>query len=609
MPKFVRLLAFTAVLAISAVMLVPGAGWAGDATLSWTAPCTNTNGSALTDLSGYKLYYGTQSGSYSKTLDVGNATTYRVQSLSAGSYYFAVTAYNSAGRESAYSTEAAKTIVADVTAPVVSGVYASSIATDSVKINGMPNEPATSQVEYGMTASLGYSTTADASYLTTHIQPISGLAPSTTYYFRVKSIDEAGNIAVSANFTFTTAAPADTVPPVISNVQVKDIPPPSAVVTWTTDELATSQVDFGTGGSFTATTPLKTGLTTVHSALLDGLQSYSTYNFKAISSDSAGNTAVSVSGTFTTANQLPAVNSVSATPLSGMAPMLVEFAASVADPDGVIVKYEWDFDGDGVYDQDTGAAAAVSHTYDSVGTYLAKVRATDNGGAAVVSEPVTISVESAVNKPPVVVSILGTVAQNGNSVSITFDVSASDPNGVIVKFDWDFDGNGTIDATTSSAPALYTYESSGTYTPVVTVTDDQGGTATLSTSVDVPDVSATSGAGSVSSGSGSSGGSGGCFIATAAYGSYLDPHVQVLRGFRDNVLMENPIGRSFVDFYYRVSPPMADFIARHETLRTAARIALTPIVYAIEYPAPAASLAFLIAGIAVMARVNRRRVL
>jgi len=59
MPKFVRLLAFTAVLAISAVMLVPGAGWAGDATLSWTAPGTNTNGSALTDLSGYKLYYGT----------------------------------------------------------------------------------------------------------------------------------------------------------------------------------------------------------------------------------------------------------------------------------------------------------------------------------------------------------------------------------------------------------------------------------------------------------------------------------------------------------------------------------------------------------------------
>jgi len=54
---------------------------------------------------------------------------------------------------------------------------------------------------------------------------------------------------------------------------------------------------------------------------------------------------------------------------------------------------------------------------------------------------------------------------------------------------------------------------------------------------------------------------------------------------------------------------MADFIARHETLRTAARIVLTPIVYTIEYPVPAVSLAFLFAGVVVMARVNRRRVL
>ncbi|HEY4706378.1 MAG TPA: CFI-box-CTERM domain-containing protein [Thermodesulfobacteriota bacterium] len=608
MPKFARLLACAIFAAISAVMLVPGAGWAGEAALAWAAPGTNTNGSTLTDLSGYKVHYGTQTGVYSKTVDVGNATTYKVQGLSAGTWYFAVTAFNSAGRESPYSNEAAKTIVSDVTAPAVSGVYASSITTSSVKINWMTSEPATSQVEYGMTSSLGYSTTADTAYLTAHTQSISGLAPSTTYYFRVRSADESGNAAVSANFTFITAAPADATPPVISSVKAADITSKSAVVTWTTDEPSTSQVEFGTNGSFTASTPLMTGLTTVHSALIEGLQSFTAYNFKALSSDAAGNAATSPAGTFTTSNQLPAVNSVTGTPLSGTAPLQVEFAADVGDPDGSIVKYEWDFDGDGVYDKETGASSTVAHTYESVGTYQAKIRATDNGGAAVVSEPVVISVESAVNKPPVVVSILGTVTQSGNSVSITFDVAASDPNGVIVKFEWDFDGNGTVDATTTSAPALYTYSTSGTYSPVVTVTDDQGGTATSSTTVDVPDVSASSGAGAVSDGGGS-GGKGGCFIATAAYGSYLDPHVQVLRGFRDGVLMENPLGRSFVDFYYRVSPPMADFIARHETLRTAARIVLTPIVYTIEYPVPAVSLAFLFAGVVVMARVNRRRVL
>jgi hypothetical protein len=75
-----------------------------------------------------------------------------------------------------------------------------------------------------------------------------------------------------------------------------------------------------------------------------------------------------------------------------------------------------------------------------------------------------------------------------------------------------------------------------------------------------------------------------CFIATAAYGSTLDPHVQVLRDFRDRVLAPSPAGRVFLDLYYAASPPIARFIAQHEGLRMAVRWALTPIVYAIQYP-------------------------
>jgi hypothetical protein len=77
-------------------------------------------------------------------------------------------------------------------------------------------------------------------------------------------------------------------------------------------------------------------------------------------------------------------------------------------------------------------------------------------------------------------------------------------------------------------------------------------------------------------------GGGGCFIATAAYGSYLHPKVMELRAFRDNYLMTNVPGRAFVSLYYRLSPPLADFIARHEWLRTGCRIALTPVVLAVE---------------------------
>jgi hypothetical protein len=75
-----------------------------------------------------------------------------------------------------------------------------------------------------------------------------------------------------------------------------------------------------------------------------------------------------------------------------------------------------------------------------------------------------------------------------------------------------------------------------------------------------------------------------CFIATAAFGSSMAPDVMVLRQFRDRYLKTNALGQMFVDAYYSVSPPIANFIAQHDTLRTATRAVLSPIIFTVKYP-------------------------
>lgn len=72
----------------------------------------------------------------------------------------------------------------------------------------------------------------------------------------------------------------------------------------------------------------------------------------------------------------------------------------------------------------------------------------------------------------------------------------------------------------------------------------------------------------------------GCFIATAAYGSVMHPHVKILREFRDRVLLSHRAGKGFVDLYYSWSPSMADFIAGHAMLRQIVRVGLLPVIAA-----------------------------
>jgi uncharacterized repeat protein (TIGR02543 family) len=74
-----------------------------------------------------------------------------------------------------------------------------------------------------------------------------------------------------------------------------------------------------------------------------------------------------------------------------------------------------------------------------------------------------------------------------------------------------------------------------------------------------------------------------CFIATAAYGSPTAGQLDVLREFRDIVLLPNSLGAELVSLYYRTSPPIAEFISQHEVLRTVVRVGLDPIVALLDW--------------------------
>jgi hypothetical protein len=70
---------------------------------------------------------------------------------------------------------------------------------------------------------------------------------------------------------------------------------------------------------------------------------------------------------------------------------------------------------------------------------------------------------------------------------------------------------------------------------------------------------------------------GGSFIATAASGSLMELHVKVLRDFSDRFLLVNAVGKGFVRLYYTCSPPIADLIENHDSLRAIIRVSLLPL--------------------------------
>jgi hypothetical protein len=112
-----------------------------------------------------------------------------------------------------YWVDVVFTPTTDSTAPVISSVAAGSITGSSAVISWTTNEASDTQIEYGTTTSYGSSTTRNSVLTTSHSGSLSGLLANTTYHYRVLSRDGFGNLAVSVDFTFKTAAASDTTAP------------------------------------------------------------------------------------------------------------------------------------------------------------------------------------------------------------------------------------------------------------------------------------------------------------------------------------------------------------------------------------------------------------
>lgn len=111
---------FLSYLTAVVILLTGSSVWAdGSVTLTWTPPTQNTDGTPLTDLAGYKIYRGTESGVYNNITTVANPSiaSWVTDVLPAGTYYFAATSYNEAGVESVFSNEVTKVVPPDPTTP------------------------------------------------------------------------------------------------------------------------------------------------------------------------------------------------------------------------------------------------------------------------------------------------------------------------------------------------------------------------------------------------------------------------------------------------------------------------------------------------------------
>ena len=198
--------------------------------------------------------------------------------------------------DQALSTVEINDLYNDLSVPVISNIQIISTDIDAT-VTWDTSKPADSNLEYGLDA--GYGTVInETSLVTSHSITMTNLTANTTYYYQFSSTDSSSNTASSGGLSFTTTSGPDVTPPLISNVQVAATNT-TATITWDTDEVSDSTVNYGLNSSYGSNSSDATFVTS-HSLILNGLTSDTEYHYQASSTDGSSNTALSSDLTFTT---------------------------------------------------------------------------------------------------------------------------------------------------------------------------------------------------------------------------------------------------------------------------------------------------------------------
>jgi chitodextrinase len=271
---------------------------AGAVVINGGAPATNSTSVTLT-LAATDALSGVTQMRLSNTATPGTAQAYATScawTLATGSGKTKTVYVQYMDGAGNWSGNFSASIAYDTTAPTISGVSTSNITANGASIVWTTNEPATSQVEYGTTSAYGTLSPLDSALVSSHTVALSSLLPSTTYYFRPRSKDAAGNERVGSGSTFKTQATTDNTPPSVpGGLSATPVSVSQIDVAWSasTDNVAVTGYRVFRNGAPVATV---TGTQYRDS----GLSPNTTYSYTASAYDAAGNesaTAAPVSAT------------------------------------------------------------------------------------------------------------------------------------------------------------------------------------------------------------------------------------------------------------------------------------------------------------------------